>query len=338
MSHSALLIIDVQHSFLHRPFWREDDVPAFQQALTRLINGCRQRGVALVDVFHVAAGPFALDSGYVTRLPFLTHRSDVVVHKRVHNALTDSGLEQWLRAKDIDHLIIAGMRTEQCCETTARVASDLGYRVTFVTEATLTFPMTYQNITLTPEQLKHRTETVLVDRFATLASVDECLAQCDSAPRRQTPSPARFVGQPWLPRPIDAAGVTSLNDWRLKRYTIRYRRAAQAVDFSAAWTMAAAILPTPAQTGARPGVGWVIEHQGKNADYLVLGWWDNANELRTRVWVTDHGQWRAARDESFCVWDLQVIAFERDAFVSHMLQNTPDPERYLARQLTICAD
>ncbi len=39
MSHSALLIIDVQQSFQHRPFWQEDDLPAFQQALTRLNRG-----------------------------------------------------------------------------------------------------------------------------------------------------------------------------------------------------------------------------------------------------------------------------------------------------------
>lgn len=179
MSHSALLIIDVQQSFQHRPFWQEDDLLAFQQALTRLIAGCQQQGVPLVDVFHVSPeGPFSLASGYVKRLPFLSHQADVTVQKRVHNALTESGLDAWLRERQVDHLIISGIRTEQCCETTTRVASDLGYKVTFVTEATLTFPMHHPDGSLfTPEQLKRHTETVLVDRFATIASVDEALAQ-----------------------------------------------------------------------------------------------------------------------------------------------------------------
>ncbi|QTF06574.1 isochorismatase family protein [Brenneria izadpanahii] len=176
MSHSALLIIDVQESFQHRPFWQEQDFPAFRQAVLRLIEGCKQQGAALVDIFHVAPeGPFSLASGHVKRLPFLTHKPDAQFHKHVHNAITESGLEQWLRDNDIQHLIIAGMRTEQCCETTARVASDLGYRVTFVTEATMTFPMTHRGVTLSAEQLKHRTETVLIDRFAEICSVDECL-------------------------------------------------------------------------------------------------------------------------------------------------------------------
>ena len=50
------------------------------------------------------------------------------MHKHVHNALTESGLDARLRERDINHLIVSGIRTEQCCETTTRVASDLGYR------------------------------------------------------------------------------------------------------------------------------------------------------------------------------------------------------------------
>ncbi|ATA19824.1 nicotinamidase-related amidase [Gibbsiella quercinecans] len=184
MPHSALLIIDVQHSFLHRPFWQEDDLPLFTANLQRLIAGCQQQGVALVDVFHVAPqGPFSLASGLVQRLPFLQHQADVTVHKRVHNALTDSGLDAWLRERGVRHLIIAGLRTEQCCETTARVASDLGYRVTFVTEATLTFPMQHPDgASFTTAQLKRHTETVLAGRFAQLASVDRALEDLRQEP------------------------------------------------------------------------------------------------------------------------------------------------------------
>src|SRR5476649_1554373 len=157
MAHSALLIIDVQLSFLHRPFWSETDLPAFKLALNTLIDGCRRQNVALVDILHANGdeGVFGLKSGLVKRMPFLNHTPDVTLIKHVHNSLTESGLHEWLTERGIDHLIIAGMRTEQCCETTARVASDLGYRVTFVTEATLTFPMTHAGRTLSAADLKH---------------------------------------------------------------------------------------------------------------------------------------------------------------------------------------
>lgn len=55
------------------------------------------------------------------------------------------------------------------------MAADLGYRVTFVSEATLTFPMTHNGITLDSATLRHRTETVLMDRFADIKTVTQTL-------------------------------------------------------------------------------------------------------------------------------------------------------------------
>lgn len=175
MSRTALLNIDTQQSFFHRDFWQEQDLPDFQQAMLRLISGCEAHGVPVVDIFHVSSGVFSQESGFVTPMPFLSHQAAVTFQKHVHNAFTDTGLDHWLRSRDINHVIICGMRTEQCCETTARVAADLGYRVTFVSEATLTFPMTHKGITLDAQTLRHRTETVLIDRFAEIKTVTQTL-------------------------------------------------------------------------------------------------------------------------------------------------------------------
>ncbi|GBU13417.1 hypothetical protein AwEntero_20180 [Enterobacterales bacterium] len=183
MTKSALLNIDVQRSFEHRPFWQEDDLPAFQHALTRLIDGCQTRGVPVIDIFHVnPEGVFSLESGLVAPMAFLSHTSQKRVYKHVHNALLESGLDAWLREQDISHLIISGLRTEQCCETTTRVASDIGYQVTFVTEATMTFPMTHAcGEAFSTAAIKRHTELVLADRFATITDVDGALAQLDLA-------------------------------------------------------------------------------------------------------------------------------------------------------------
>lgn len=180
MSRSALLLIDNQQSFYHRGYAEQAETPAFEQKVSELAAGCRQRGILLVDVFHVEAeGPFSHASGLVKRLPFLQHQADKTFYKQVHNALTESGLDSWLREQQVTEVIICGVRTEQCCETTARVASDLGYYVTYVTEATLTFPITHNGITLSVADLRHRTESVLVDRFAKIRSVAQCLQELD---------------------------------------------------------------------------------------------------------------------------------------------------------------
>jgi len=176
---SALLIIDVQQSFPRMPFWREDDLPAFREALLALEEGCRRRGAAIVHIFHVGqAGPFAADSGFVRPLDWLPGEPDAVFHKHTHNAFTDTGLDLWLRRRGIGRLIVAGIRTEQCCETTTRVGADIGYAVDFVSDATLTFPMTHggSGRTYAPDEIKAHCELVLAGRFARIASVEDALA------------------------------------------------------------------------------------------------------------------------------------------------------------------
>ena len=85
----------------------------------------------------------------------------------------------------------------------------------------------------------------------------------------------------------------------------------------------------------------MIAHQGRTALYCVLGWWDNENELPLEVFVRGRepgAEWHLARGpESVCVWDLQVIAFERDAYVATVLSSGRDAadavEAYLSAVL-----
>jgi hypothetical protein len=130
--------------------------------------------------------------------------------------------------------------------------------------------------------------------------------------------------QRYEPRPIRFHGLRSVDGWRLKRYSITYGPGP--IDwpaFEPAMALIDASLPQPAATAERAGVGFVIAHLGRTALYCVLGWWDNENELPVRVFVRDHegwAGWRAAGGaESFCVWDLQVIGFEREAYVATVL-------------------
>jgi nicotinamidase-related amidase len=63
------------------------------------------------------------------------------------------------------------------CETTARHASDLGYRADDVSEATLTFPIADRyGKQWSPMEIKARTELVLDGRFARIVSAEEALA------------------------------------------------------------------------------------------------------------------------------------------------------------------
>ncbi len=177
LTDTALLVIDVQESFRHRPYWTGADVPDFLARTQALIDGARAAGIQVVQIFHVEdEGAFSLASGNVRPLEPLAISPDAVFHKRRHSALVGSGLDAWLVERGIKRVIVSGIRTEQCCETTARHASDLGYAVDYVSEATLTFPMTdAAGRQWSAADIKARTELVLAGRFARIATVDEAL-------------------------------------------------------------------------------------------------------------------------------------------------------------------
>lgn len=178
---TALILIDVQQSFKHRAYWQEGNLPAFLDRSNRLTAGAMQRGVPIVRVFHTQAepvgNPFHPDSGLIRPLDGLApYDAAVTIHKQRHSALAGTALPIWLRERGITRLIVAGIRTEQCCETTTRHASDEGFEVDYVTEATLTFDMsTPGGERLSAAQITERTATVLAGRFATLCTVDEAL-------------------------------------------------------------------------------------------------------------------------------------------------------------------
>jgi nicotinamidase-related amidase len=182
----ALIVIDVQESFRRRPYFRAQELPGFLRNVQSLIDRCQAQGIPVVQIFHREAGdagnPFSEASGFVRSMPELSLAPQFVGYKEVHSAMfaRDAAgltLEQWLRREGVGELLVTGIRTEQCCETTTRHASDLGFAVRYVSDATLTFPMrTRAGREVSVEEIRERTELVLDGRFARIVSAAGALA------------------------------------------------------------------------------------------------------------------------------------------------------------------
>jgi nicotinamidase-related amidase len=188
---TALVVIDVQESFRARPLWQAVSNPEIVAQVRRLVEAARAAGDLVVWVLHAEPGSGGLFDpalGHVRVVDDLDVRAgEPVVTKTSHNAFTTTNLQQLLTERGIRDLTVCGIRTEQCVETTARVGSDLGYAVTFVTDATATFPIPHRDApagqtvaelladprTLAAEDVVTRTEYALAGRFATVRSVAE---------------------------------------------------------------------------------------------------------------------------------------------------------------------
>ena len=185
----ALLVIDVQDSFKVGERWLRRNNPSFEDNVTRLIGAFRANGRPVIyfldndDDEH-----FSPRSPYYRLMDFLAPLPEErIIDKYSRNCFTTTPLQQILLRDGVGTVTIAGIKTEQCCETTARVASDLGFGVDFITEATLTFPIgpaTPGGGELSCDEVVERTEYVLRDRFARILTVQQLVDELAGASHR----------------------------------------------------------------------------------------------------------------------------------------------------------
>src|SRR5712692_1626688 len=172
---SALLVIDAQDSFKAGPRWERRNNPAFETNVSALIENYRAALLPVVFFLHTDSDEgFAPNSPLFKLMDFIKPRPDeLVLVKKTRNCFTSTPLQPDLLEKGVRRLVITGIQTEQCCETTARIAADLGYAVDFVTEATMTFPIPnwdHPGEELGVDAIKERTEYALRRRFARIAT------------------------------------------------------------------------------------------------------------------------------------------------------------------------
>ncbi|SEN28065.1 cysteine hydrolase family protein [Actinacidiphila rubida] len=188
---TALLVIDVQESFRQRESWQAASDPDVALQVARLVDHARAQGHLVVWVLHTepgTGGVFDPANGHVRYIAPLTPADgEPQLTKTSHNAFTTTNLQQILTERGIRSLITCGIRAEQCVETTTRLASDLGYRVTFVADASASEPISHPDApagrplaevladpaTLRPADVIARTVYALSGRFATVTTVKE---------------------------------------------------------------------------------------------------------------------------------------------------------------------
>jgi nicotinamidase-related amidase len=143
----ALVVIDVQESFRQRPIWQAINNPDIVDDVNALVRAARADGDLVVWVLHAdpgSGGVFDPEQGHVHLLPELDYREDEpLLVKTSINSFTTTNLAQLLTTHGVRELRVCGIRSEQCVETTTRIGADLGYEMTYVVDATATFPTPY---------------------------------------------------------------------------------------------------------------------------------------------------------------------------------------------------
>ena len=146
LKHAALLVIDMQN-FFHRI------IQTVLENILEVIQSCRQGNIPIIFTQHGHTDP-ASDGGLLEEwwgqmimdgtndwkfIPeIIIEPKDIVLPKKRYNAFFETDLDTILRSRGIKDLIISGVMTNLCCETTARDAFMRDYRVFFLIDGTAT--------------------------------------------------------------------------------------------------------------------------------------------------------------------------------------------------------
>ena len=131
--HDALLVIDMQIALMNGAYEGEQLV----ERIGALIAAARAADTPVVYMQHgsVAYTPMLVGAPTWQVHPDIAPEpGDLVLRKRASDSFYDTTLDADLRARDVRHLIITGMQTEFCVDTTVRAASSRGYAVTLVAD------------------------------------------------------------------------------------------------------------------------------------------------------------------------------------------------------------
>jgi nicotinamidase-related amidase len=132
----ALVVIDVQAGV-----FEGCRAPQFDDVVARiasLLEAARAAGTPVIYVQH--SGPeghrcHPSRPGWAIHPAIRPRAGEPVVHKRACDSFFETTLQEELRRRRVDHLVVVGCMTEYCVDTTCRRAVSLGYDVTLVSDA-----------------------------------------------------------------------------------------------------------------------------------------------------------------------------------------------------------
>ncbi|MFE4594601.1 cysteine hydrolase family protein [Streptomyces laurentii] len=187
-ANAALVVVDVQKGFDDAGFWGRRDNPAAEENMAALIERWQETGRPVVFVRHDSAkagsplAPGAEGNAFKDVVEARRGKGagpELLVTKSVNSAFYgEPDLDAWLQGAGVGQLVIVGIQTNMCNETTARMGGNLGYDVLFPLDAMHTFDLAGPfGWTLTAEELTRATAVSLHGgAFARVVTTEQVLA------------------------------------------------------------------------------------------------------------------------------------------------------------------
>jgi ureidoacrylate peracid hydrolase len=195
-SRMALVNIDMQNAFVEGTPLAAPNGTRIIEPINRLAAVCRKAGIMVIHTLHVTRADDSnlgtmgelcapVRAGYIREgsetaklHPGIeVEKGDILLYKPRYGAFTGTDLDQLLRANGRDTIIVTGICTNVCCETTAREAGMRDYHVFFMNDATETFPIGDVSV----DDIKRVVHATLSSLFANVIPLDEMIGRIEKA-------------------------------------------------------------------------------------------------------------------------------------------------------------
>ena len=177
---TALLIIDIQNDYFPGGKMELDGCLEAAAAAARLLAAFRKQGGALYHIQHMSVQPnptFFLPGSVGAEI----HQSvapltgEPVIIKHFPSSFQQTGLLERLKNDNVDSLLICGMMSHMCVDTTVRTAFELGFSSIVAHDACATRQLVFNGITVPAAQVHASYMAALGSVFAKVIQVDEIL-------------------------------------------------------------------------------------------------------------------------------------------------------------------
>jgi nicotinamidase-related amidase len=181
----CLILIDMQKCMAN-PAAGSRNNPQAEDHIARLLQAWRAANAPVVHVRHISRSPTSLfapgQSGVEFQEAFTPLPHEHVVEKNVPDAFINSALERWLRVRDLNELVLAGVSTNNSVEASARTAGNLGFDTVVVLDATFAFAMRdYAGVQRSADEVHAMALANLMSDYATIKDTRTVLAELDTA-------------------------------------------------------------------------------------------------------------------------------------------------------------
>lgn len=180
MSKRAILAVDLQNEYWPTGNFSLVGIEAAAANAARVMAHARERGDLVVNIRHeIPGGPIFVpgSNGAQINEAVLPQGDEPVVTKYFPNSFRETGLDDLLKQKGIEEVVVIGAMSHMCVDATVRAANDLGYQTTTIHDACATRDLEFNGVATPAAQVHAALMAALAFMYGEVIDTDQFLAR-----------------------------------------------------------------------------------------------------------------------------------------------------------------